>query len=150
MLTLDTHTCDFVAGSVMSIRNYFRPSNRLSESTGSISVALKSRVHGTSNPPCARSAEYFLHPVTVHSIVPLRCKNSEHTPRYLSRQMSHDSYFLFHGSIGNVFGLSFAQRRLFSRGLPYFFIYVIGLNTTIHLENSSIAVTFSIRFFPLL
>ena len=40
-LTLNAHTCDFVAGSVMSIRNCFRPSNRLSEPTGSISVALK-------------------------------------------------------------------------------------------------------------
>ena len=33
--------CDFVAGSVMSIRNYFRPSNRLSEPMGCKSVALK-------------------------------------------------------------------------------------------------------------
>ena len=75
---LDAQTCDFVAGSVMSIRNYFRLSNGLSESTGSINV-LKSREQGTSNPPCARLAEYFLRPVTVHSIVPLLRKNSEHT-----------------------------------------------------------------------
>ena len=59
----------------MSIRNYFRPSNRLSEPTGSISVALKSRDLGTSTPPCARSAEYFLQPVTV----PPRHKNFKHT-----------------------------------------------------------------------
>ena len=62
-------TWDFVAGSVMSVRNYFRPSNGLSEPTGSISVALKSREQRTLSPPCARSAEYFLRPVTVHSIV---------------------------------------------------------------------------------
>ena len=58
---------------------YFRPSNRLSEPTGSISIALKSREQGTLFAPCARSAEYFLCPVTVHSIVPCRHKNSEHT-----------------------------------------------------------------------
>ena len=78
VLALDTHICDFVPGSVMSIRNYFRPSNGLSEPMGSISVALKSREQGTLCPPCARSAEYFLCPVTVHSIVLHRCKNSEH------------------------------------------------------------------------
>ena len=43
VLALDAHTWDFVAGSVMSIRNYFRPINGFSELTGSISVALKSR-----------------------------------------------------------------------------------------------------------
>jgi len=69
VLALNAHICDFVPGSVMSIRNYFRPSNGLSEPTGSISIALKSREQGTSSPPCARSAEYFLHPATVHSIV---------------------------------------------------------------------------------
>ena len=79
MLALDAHTCDFVAASVMSIRNYLRPINRLSEPTGSISVALKSREQETSSSPCARSAEYFLGPVTVDSIVPPHRKNSEHT-----------------------------------------------------------------------
>ena len=64
-LALDAHTCDFVAGSVMSIRNYSRLSDGLSESTGCISIALKSREQGTSSPPCARSAEYFLRPVTL-------------------------------------------------------------------------------------
>ena len=46
VLTLDAHTCDFVAGSVISIRNYFRPRNGLPEPSGSISVALKSRDPG--------------------------------------------------------------------------------------------------------
>ena len=69
MLALDAHTCDCEACLVMLIRNYFRPSNGLSEPTGSISVALKSREQRTLSPPCARSAEYFLHPVTAHSIV---------------------------------------------------------------------------------
>ena len=64
----------------MSIRNYFRPRNGLPEPVGSISVALKSRAHGTSSPPCARSAEYFLCPVTVTP----HCKNCEHT-RYTFR-----------------------------------------------------------------
>ena len=63
-------TWDFVAGSVMSVRNYFRPSNGLSEPTGSISVALKSREQRTLSPPCARSAEYFLRPVTVVATSP--------------------------------------------------------------------------------
>ena len=68
----------FVPGLVMFIRNCFSPSNGLSEPTGSISVTLKSREQGTSSPPCARSVEYFLRPVTVHSIVATsRCKNSE-------------------------------------------------------------------------
>ena len=58
---------------------YFRPSIRLSEPTGSTSIALKGREQGTLCPPCARSAEYFLRPVTVHSIVLHRRKNSEHT-----------------------------------------------------------------------
>ena len=58
---------------------YFRPSNRLSEPTGSISIALKGREQGTFCPPCARSAEYFLRHVTVHSIVPHFRKNSERT-----------------------------------------------------------------------
>ena len=73
MLVLDA--CDFVAGSVMSIRNYFRPWNVPPEPAGSISVALKSRDPGTSSPRCVRSAEYFLRPVTV----PPRHKNCEHT-----------------------------------------------------------------------
>ena len=81
MFAFDAHTCDFVACSVMSIRNYFRPSNGLSEPTGCISGALKSREQRTSSPPFARSAEYFLHPVTVYILqfLPLRRKNSEHT-----------------------------------------------------------------------
>ena len=69
MLALDAHTCDCEAGLVILIRNYFRPSNGLSEPTGSISVALKSREQGTSSRPSGRSAEYFLRPVTVQPIV---------------------------------------------------------------------------------
>ena len=110
---------------VMSIRNYFRPSNGLSESTGSISVALKSREHGTSNPPCARSAEYFLRPVTVYTFYSTSPSQEQWThPWYLSRQMSHDTSFLFHScnvSIGSIFGLSFAHQGLSNRNLPYFF-----------------------------
>ena len=62
---------------------YFRPSNGLPEPTGSLNVALKSQ-QGTSSPPCVRSAEYFLHPVTVHSLVPPRHKNSKHTRHLFS------------------------------------------------------------------
>ena len=95
VLTFDAHACDFVSGSVlMSIRNYFRPSNGLSELMGSISV-LKRREQGTWCPPCARSAEYFLHPVTVHSIVDTSPSQEQRThPRYLSRQMFYDSSFI--------------------------------------------------------
>ena len=71
---------DFVAGSVMSIRNYFWPSNRLSEPTGSISIALKSRGQGTSL-------------ITVHSIVPPSRKNSKHTRDTFLWQMLYDSSF---------------------------------------------------------
>ena len=69
-------SCSTLTFATMSIRSYFRPSNGLSEPTGSISIALKSGEQRTSSPPCAGSAEYF---VTVHSIVPPRRKNSEHT-----------------------------------------------------------------------
>ena len=76
----------------MSIRNYFRPSNGLSKPTGCISIALKSREQATSSPPCARSAEYFLRPITVHSTVATSPSQKQRThPRYLSRQMSYDS-----------------------------------------------------------
>ena len=91
MLALDTHTCDFVAGSAMSIRNYFQPSNGLSEPTGSISIALKSREQGTSSLPCARSAEYFLRPVTLYSTSPSQDQQTH--PQHLSRQMSYNSSF---------------------------------------------------------
>ena len=94
VLALDAHTCDFVAVSVMSIRNYLRPINGLSEPMGSRSVPLKSREQGTSSPPYARSAEYFLHPVTVHSIVATSPSQQQRThPRYLLRQISYDSSF---------------------------------------------------------
>ena len=58
---------------------YFRPSNRLSEPTGSITIALNGREQGTLYPPCARSAEHFLRPVTVHSMVPHRRKHTHDT-----------------------------------------------------------------------
>ena len=116
----------------MSISNYFRPINGLSEPTGSISVALKSREQGTSSPPCAKSAEYFLRPVTVHSIVATSPLQKQRThPQYLSRQMSYDSSF-FHSysvSIGSVFGLSLAHQQLSNRRLSYFFIYMVASNT---------------------
>ena len=112
VLTLDTHTCDFVAGSAMSIRNYFRPRNGLSEPTGSISVALKSRDPGTSTLSCARSAEYFLQPVTV----PPRHKNFEHT-RDTFRGRSPSFLFRCHSVlIGSIFGLSFTHQRLSNHG----------------------------------
>ena len=63
-----------------------------------ISIALKSREQGTSSPPCARSAEYFLRPVTVHSIVPPRRKNSE---------LPHDT---FHGKCRMIVPFSQPQR----------------------------------------
>ena len=69
-----------------------RLSNRLSEPTGCISVALKGRDQGTSSLPRARSAEYFLRPVTVHSTVATSPSQKQRTYlRYLSRQMSYDS-----------------------------------------------------------
>ena len=74
------HTCNCVAGSVMSIRNYFRPINGLSEPTGCTCHHVPSpESQGTSSRLCTRSAEYFLHPVTAHSIVPPRWRNSKHT-----------------------------------------------------------------------
>ena len=64
----------------MSIRNYFRPSNRLSEPKGCISLHVPSpESQGTSSQPCTRSAEYFLRPVTAHSILLSRWKNSKLT-----------------------------------------------------------------------
>ena len=92
----------------------FRPSNRLSEPMGSISIALKGREQGILCLPCAMSAEYFLRPVTVHSITSPSQKQRTHS-WYLSRQVSNDSSFVFHShsvSIGSVFGVSFAHQRL--------------------------------------
>ena len=109
---------------------YFRPSIRLSEPTGSTSIALKGREQETLCPPCARSAEYFLRPVTaVHSIILHRRKNSEHTRDTLSKQLSNDSSFVFHShsvSIGSVFGVSFHIPTTLQPPLPYFFIYVVA------------------------
>ena len=52
--------------------------------------------------------------------------------RYLSRQMSYDSSFLFHShsvSIGSVFGVSFAHQRLSNHRLHTSYIYVVASNT---------------------
>ena len=49
MVVLDTHTCDCVAGSVTSIRNYFRPSNRLPEPMGSLSLHVPSQAISLAN-----------------------------------------------------------------------------------------------------
>ena len=43
MFVLDVHTCDCVAGSVMSIRDYFRPSNELPEPMGALSLYIPSQ-----------------------------------------------------------------------------------------------------------
>ena len=92
MFAFDTHTSDFAAGSELSIRNYFWPSNGLSERMGCIRLALKSRDQGTSSLPCVRSAEYFLCPVTVHSTVSTSLSQKQRTHlRYLLRQMSYGS-----------------------------------------------------------
>ena len=74
----NAHTCNCVTGLVMCIRNYFRPSNRLSEPKGCLHVPSPES-QGTSSWPCTGSTEYFLRPVTAHSIVPPQWRNSEHT-----------------------------------------------------------------------
>ena len=48
MLTLDAHL-DCVAGSIMSIRNYFRPSNGLPEPNGSLSLHIPSQAIALAN-----------------------------------------------------------------------------------------------------
>ena len=40
-------------------------------------IPLNVSTQGISNPPCGRSAEYLLGPVTLHVMVPPRCKNDE-------------------------------------------------------------------------
>ena len=133
----------------MLIRNYFRPSNGLSEPTGSISVALKSREQGTSSPPCARSAEYFLHPVTVHSIVATSPSQKQRTAMPFEANVLW--WFLFHChsvSIGSVFGVSFALQRLSNRRLPYFFIYVVASNATFPFEKLFHGSYFLCTFLP--
>ena len=49
MLVLDAHTCNCVAGSVMSIRDYFRQSNGLPEPTGSLTLHVPSQVIDVTN-----------------------------------------------------------------------------------------------------
>ena len=125
---------------------YFRPSNRLSEPTGSISIALKGREQGTLCPPCARSAKYFLRPVTVHSIVPHRRKNSETHSRYLSRQcpMIVPSFF----TATEAF-TGFLSHTNDSPTTASILLYIHGSLEYLS-KIFSTAVTFSVRFFPLL
>ena len=102
MLALKAHTCDC--------------------------VVLKSREQGTSSPPCARSAEYFLCPVTVHSIVP--------HPQQLSRQMSYDTCSSF-------FTATAYQSEVFLGSLSH--TNTSATTTSLYMCNSSMAVTLSVR-----
>ena len=43
----------------------------------SFTEPLKINLHGNSNPPCGRSYEYHLAPLTSHIIFPSRCKKSK-------------------------------------------------------------------------
>ena len=45
----------------------------------SFALPFNSKLHGISSPPCGRSVEYFLLPVTVQYIVPPLLKKSEQT-----------------------------------------------------------------------
>ena len=126
---------------------YFRPSNRLSEPTGSISIALKESrelyvrlVPGQLNISCACYCTFY-------STLPSQ-KQRTHS-QYLSRQMSHDSSFFtatayrseaFSGSLSHTNDSPTTTSILpYARGsLEY------------PLKIFSTAVTFSIRFFPLL
>ena len=83
------------------------------------------------------SAEYFLRPVTVHSIVPPCSKNSEHTcnsfrgkcPMIVPISQSHHM-------IGSVFRHSFAHHASPTHRLPYTLLCVSGTsNTTIAFEK---------------
>ena len=49
VLVLDVNTCNCVAGSVLSIRDYFRPSNGLPERTGSLSLHVPSQAIALAN-----------------------------------------------------------------------------------------------------
>ena len=142
----NAHTCNCVTGSVMSIRNYFGPSNRLSEPTGCISLHVPSpESQGTSSWPCTRSAEYFLRPVTAHSIVPPRWKNNEHTRVNFQGKcpmVSYDCSFftamhsisigMFSGSLSHTA----SSTATFLGGVEY--------NNTYLSKNFSMAVTLSI------
>ena len=97
-------------------------------------IALKSREQRTSSPPCARSVEYFLHPVTVQSIVPPRRKNNKHTQDSFRGEcpMIVPSFFNSHSIlIGSVFRLSFSDQCLSNHHRPYFFINVVTSNITV-------------------
>ena len=130
MLALDAHTCDFVAGSATSIRNYFQPSNGLSEPTGSISIALKSREQGTSSPPCARQLNISC--TLLHCIVPLHRKISEHTRDTFRGKCCMIVLFSQPQSINRKrFQALFRTPRTLKLPLAIFFVCVVASNTTI-------------------
>ena len=124
MLVLDARNYDFVVGSVISA---------LGQTTGFLNLRVSwalpwkeesGKVEGTSSLPCARSAEYFLCPVTVHSIVPPRRKRVN-TPGICT----------FWGKCPMIVPFSQPQRNRF-RGyfhrtttiqpLPPIFLYICG------------------------
>ena len=130
VLALDAHTCDFVAGSAMSIRNYFQPSNGLSEPTGSISIALKSREQGTSSPPCARQLNISC--TLLHCIVPPHRKISEHTRDTFRGKCCMIVLFSQPQSINRKrFQALFRTPRTLKLPLAIFFVCVVASNTTI-------------------
>ena len=144
----------FVAGSVMSIRNYFRPSNGLSKPTSCISVALKSREHAGNFKSALWQVRWiFLVPMTVHSIVAISPSQKQRTqPRYLSRQMSYDSSsFTATAYRSEAFSALFRTPTTLQPPPPILHHVRGSLEYNIPLrKNSSTAVTFSVRFFPLL
>ena len=127
---------------------YFRPSNRLSEPMGSISIALKEREQGTLCPPCARSAEYFLHPVTVHSVVTHHRKNSEHTRDTFRGKcpMIVPSFFTATAYRSEAFSGSLSHTND-SPTTTSILLYIHGSLEYLS-KIFSTAVTFSVRFFP--
>ena len=148
MLALDTHTCDFVAGSVLTVMSTFRPSNRLSEPTGSISIALKGREQGTLNVRLVPGQLNIPAPCycTFYSTLPSQ-KQRTHL-RYLSRQMSYDSSFLFTATA--------YRSEAFSGSLSHTNDSLTTVSILLYIRCSleylskifSTAVTFSLRFFP--
>ena len=98
MLVLNVHTCDCVAGSVMPVRDYFRPSNGLPEPVGSLSL-MYHRKHFSyqqrSTESVKKKGSRF--PAssycTFYNTSSLQ-KQQTH-PWQLSRQISYDCSFLF-------------------------------------------------------
>ena len=150
MFAFNAQTCDFVAGSVMSIRNYFRPSNRLSEPTVCTRVALKGREQGTLSLPRMRQVSWIF-PAPCYctfysSYLPIaKTANTAH-PRCLSRQMSYDSSSFTAQRIDRKrFRALFCTPMTLRPSPPILLIYVVASNTTF---PSSMAVTFSVCFSP--